>query len=71
MLARVLSSALRGIDATLVEVEVDLARGLPNTHIVGLPQAAVRESRERVRAAIRNSGYEIPASRITINLAPA
>jgi magnesium chelatase family protein len=71
MLATILSSALRGIDATIVEVEVDLARGLPQLQIVGLPEAAVRESRERVRAAIRNSGYEFPAERTTINLAPA
>jgi len=71
MLATVLSSALQGIDATLVEVEVDLRRGLPQLSIVGLPEAAVRESRERVRSAIRNSGYEFPAERITINLAPA
>jgi magnesium chelatase family protein len=71
MLATILSSALQGIDATLVEVEVDVGRGLPQLQIVGLPQAAVRESRERVRSAIRNSGYEFPAERITINLAPA
>jgi magnesium chelatase family protein len=71
MLATVLSSALQGIDATIVEVEVDLARGLPQLQIVGLPEAAVRESRERVRSAIRNSGYEFPAERTTINLAPA
>jgi len=71
MLATVLSSALRGIDATIVEVEVDLGRGLPQLQIVGLPEAAVRESRERVRSAIRNSGYEFPAGRTTINLAPA
>jgi magnesium chelatase family protein len=71
MLATVLSSALQGIDATIVEVEVDLGRGLPQLQIVGLPEAAVRESRERVRSAIRNSGYEFPAGRTTINLAPA
>ena len=71
MLATVLSSALQGIDATIVDVEVDLGRGLPQLQIVGLPEAAVRESRERVRSAIRNSGYEFPAGRTTINLAPA
>ncbi len=71
MLATVLSSALRGIDATFVEVEVDLGCGLPQMNIVGLPEAAVRESRERVRSAIRNSGYEFPSDRTTINLAPA
>ena len=71
MLATVLSGALLGVDATLVEVEVDCGRGLPQLHIVGLPEAAVRESRERVRSAIRNSGYDFPAERTTINLAPA
>ncbi|MET0152185.1 MAG: YifB family Mg chelatase-like AAA ATPase [Candidatus Binatia bacterium] len=71
MLATVQSSALLGIEATLVEVEVDLGRGLPQLSIVGLPEAAVRESRERVRSAIRNSGYAFPAERTTINLAPA
>jgi magnesium chelatase family protein len=71
MLATVQSSALQGVDATLVEVEVDLGRGLPQLSIVGLPEAAVRESRERVRSAIRNSGYPFPAERTTINLAPA
>jgi magnesium chelatase family protein len=71
MLATVLSSALLGVDATIVEVEVDCGRGLPQLHIVGLPEAAVRESRERVRSAIRNSGYDFPSERTTINLAPA
>jgi magnesium chelatase family protein len=71
MLATILSSALTGIDATLVEVEVDVGRGLPQTSIVGLPEAAVRESRERVRSALRNSGYNFPSERTTINLAPA
>ena len=71
MLATILSSALQGIDATLVEVEVDVSRGLPQLSIVGLPEASVRESRERVRSAIRNSGYVFPAERVTINLAPA
>jgi magnesium chelatase family protein len=59
------------VDAALVDVEVDLGRGLPQMSIVGLPEAAVRESRERVRSAIRNSGYPFPAERTTINLAPA
>ncbi|MBI2962779.1 MAG: YifB family Mg chelatase-like AAA ATPase [Deltaproteobacteria bacterium] len=71
MLATLLSSALRGVEAMFVEVEVDVGRGLPQLQIVGLPEAAVRESRERVRSAIRNSGYAFPAERITINLAPA
>ncbi len=71
MLARVLSGALKGVDGFLVEVEVDLGRGLPAFATVGLPEAAVRESRERVRSAIKNSGYPFPARRITVNLAPA
>lgn len=71
MLARVLSSAVIGIDAYLVEVEVDIAQGLPSFTTVGLPEAAVKESRERVKSAIANSGYRFPADRITVNLAPA
>lgn len=71
MLARVLSSAVIGIDAYLVEVEVDIAQGLPTFTTVGLPEAAVKESRERVKSAITNSGYTFPADRITVNLAPA
>jgi len=63
--------ALQGITGMSVTVECDLARGLPSFDIVGLPDPTVRESRERVRAAIRNSGYEFPLSRITVNLAPA
>jgi len=71
MLARVTSSAVMGVDAYLVDVEVDIAGGLPAFAIVGLPDAAVQESRERVRSAIRNSGFDFPQRRITINLAPA
>ena len=71
MLARVLSTAVIGIDAYLVEVEVDIAQGLPTFTTVGLPEAAVKESRERVKSAISNSGYTFPADRITVNLAPA
>ena len=71
MLSRVLSSAVIGIDAYLVEVEVDIAQGLPTFTTVGLPEAAVKESRERVKSAISNSGYTFPADRITVNLAPA
>ena len=71
MLAKVLSSAVIGIDAYLVEVEVDIARGLPTFTTVGLPEAAVKESKERVKAAINNSGYTFPDDRITVNLAPA
>lgn len=71
MLARIRSGALRGIDAIVVEVEVDVAPGLPQTTTVGLPDGAVREGRDRIRAALRNSGFDYPQRRITINLAPA
>jgi len=71
MLAKVLSSAVLGVDAYLVEVEVDIAMGLPTFNTVGLPDATVKESRDRVKAAIKNSGFEFPARRITVNLAPA
>ncbi len=71
MPASVFSSALHGIDALQVEVEIDIASGLPEISVVGLPQGAVKESTDRVRAALKNSGYEFPAQRVTINLAPA
>ena len=71
MLARLESAAVLGVDAYPVHVEVDVGLGLPFFRMVGLPDASVRESRDRVRAAIRNSGYEFPSHRITINLAPA
>ncbi|MCB0270423.1 MAG: YifB family Mg chelatase-like AAA ATPase, partial [Calditrichaeota bacterium] len=71
MLSKVKSAALMGIDAYLVEVETSLERGLQNVAMVGLPDSAVRESRERVTSAIKNSGYELTQKRTTINLAPA
>ncbi|MFP3903213.1 MAG: YifB family Mg chelatase-like AAA ATPase, partial [Armatimonadota bacterium] len=71
MLARVHSAAVMGVDAYPVQIEVDITRGLEVFNIVGLPDAAVRESRERVRSAIRNSGFQYPLERITVNLAPA
>ncbi|HEX9900809.1 MAG TPA: YifB family Mg chelatase-like AAA ATPase [Candidatus Methylomirabilis sp.] len=71
MLAKVLSSAVLGVDAFVVAVEVDITLGLPTFNTVGLPDAAVQESRDRVKAAIKNSGFEFPAKRITVNLAPA
>src|SRR5690606_6311462 len=71
MLARALSGAVLGIDAYLVSVEADVANGLPNFSTVGLAQGAVREGKERVVAAIKNSGFLVPPRRITINLAPA
>jgi magnesium chelatase family protein len=71
MLANVSSCALQGLDGVIVEVEVDTSRGMPGLTVVGLPDAAVRESRERVRSAIKNSGLIYPGKRITVNLAPA
>ena len=71
MLARVFSCAVIGLDGVVVEVEVDTASGLPKTTIVGLPDAAVQESRERVEAAVKNSGFTFPRKRVTVNLAPA
>ena len=67
MLAKVLSGALLGIDAYPVEVEVDIAQGLPQFATVGLPEGAVKESKDRVKSAIKNSGYEFPTRRITIS----
>ena len=71
MLAKILSSAVVGVDGLLVEVEVDIVDGLPVFSTVGLPEIAVRESKDRVKAAIKNSGYKFPNRRITVNLAPA
>src|SRR4051812_41173805 len=71
MLAAIRSAAVLGIDAYDVIVEVDAARGLPNWFIVGLAASAVKESRERVSAALWNAGFEIPPRRVTVNLAPA
>lgn len=71
MFSRLKSVGLFGIDSYMIEVEADISTGLPAFDIVGLPDAAVKESRDRVRAAIKNCGYKFPVSRITINLAPA
>jgi len=71
MLACVRSAAVFGIDAAQVNVEVDVSYGLPGFTMVGLPDPSVRESRDRIRSAIRNSGFEFPLHRITVNLAPA
>jgi magnesium chelatase family protein len=71
MLAKVHSGAILGIDAYPVEVEIDLSPGLPSFSTVGLPDVSVKESRDRIRAAIRNSGLTFPSKRITVNLAPA
>ena len=70
-LAKVLSLGINGIDGYVVTVETDLSNGLPAFDIVGLPDASVKESKERVKAAIKNSNYPVPAKRITVNLAPA
>ena len=71
MLARVYSCAVIGLEGVVVEVEVDTGQGLPSITIVGLPDAAVQESRERVQAAIKNAGLFFPRKRLTVNLAPA
>jgi len=71
MLVKIASAAILGLEAYLVEVEIDSQRGLPGQSIVGLPDASVRESRDRVRAAIENSGFQFPPGYFTINLAPA
>ena len=71
MLARVKSGALIGLDAVVVDVEVDMSLGLPFFNVVGLPEGAVRESKVRVTSALKNCDYELPQKRITVNLAPA
>ena len=71
MLASITSCGLSGIDGFTVTAEVNLANGMPMFEIVGLPDASVKESRERVRAALKNSGFSFPNGRITVNLAPA
>ena len=71
MLAQTLSASLLGVEGLLVRVEVDVAFGLPSLTIVGLAGSQVQEARERVRSALRNSGFELPSRRITVNLAPA
>ena len=70
MFSKVLSMGIFAMDAYTVSVEADLSQGLPQFAVVGLPGASVSESRDRVRSAIKNSGFEFPASRITVNLAP-
>lgn len=71
MLGTLRSAAIIGVEASLVDVEVDVSGGLPSFAIVGLPDSTVRESRDRVRSAIRHAGFEFPERRITVNLAPA
>jgi hypothetical protein len=69
MLAKVFSAGLVGIDAYPIEIEVDVSWGLPKEVVVGLPDAAVKESKDRVRAALCNSGYSYPGDKVTVNLA--
>src|SRR5436190_1928397 len=71
MLAKIESACLIGMDAARVQVEVNLSKGMPSFSIVGLPDASVREAKDRVVAAIRNTGFEFPSRRVTVNLAPA
>ena len=71
MVSRIWTVGLNGIDGYKISCECDLSGGLPAFDIVGLPDAAVRESRERIRAAVKNCGFEFPMRRITVNLAPA
>ncbi len=71
MIAKIVCYALQGLEGVPVEVETDVSRGIPAYEMVGLPDAAVKESRERVRSAIRNSGFSFPMGKITVNLAPA
>ena len=71
MISRITTATVYGIDGIKIDVEVDLSYGLPAFNIVGLPETAVKESKERVRAAIKNAGFEFPGDRITVNLAPA
>src|SRR3989338_560443 len=71
MLSKIKSRFVVGIEAKKVEVEVDIKEGLPKFAIVGLPDKVVRESIDRVRAAIRNSGFKFPSNKITVNLSPA
>ena len=71
MLSIIKSMSLQGLEGYLVDVQVDVAAGMPNWGVVGLPDISVKEAKERVRTAIKNSGYEFPSRRIIINLAPA
>lgn len=71
MLAQALSASILGVEGVPVRVEVDVAFGLPTLTIVGMAGSQVQEARERVRSALRNSGFEVPARRITVNLSPA
>ena len=71
MVSKVRSMGLYGMDAFLVEIEADLSTGLPSFDVVGLPDASVKESRDRIRASFKNTGFDFPVARITVNMAPA
>ena len=71
MSSKIFSASVTGLDAEIIEVEADIANGLPSFTIVGLPDKAVEEAKERVRSAVKNTGLEFPKTKITINLAPA
>ena len=71
MFARTYGSTTQGVDGFIIDVEVDVSAGMPGTDIVGMPDTAVRESKERVRTAIKNSGIKYAPQKVTINLAPA
>src|SRR3954465_1169565 len=71
MISKVFSAAVLGLEGEIIEVEADVSNGLPATIVVGLPDTAVQESRERVKTAIKNSGCHYPQTRVSVNLAPA
>src|SRR5882672_2455662 len=71
MISKIYSAAVLGLDAEIIEVEADVSNGLPATIVVGLPDTAVQESRERVKTAIKNSDCSYPQTRVSVNLAPA
>ena len=71
MFSRIKSVGIFGMDSYMIEIEADISTGLPAFDIVGLPDAAVKESRDRIRSAIKNCGFKFPLGRITVNLAPA
>jgi magnesium chelatase family protein len=71
MLAKVKSMSFVGIDGQLVSIQVDVSNGLPSWDVVGLPDTSIKESKQRVRAALSNIGYDLPSRRVIVNLAPA
>lgn len=71
MISRLFSSTLEGVEAYIVEIETDLTRALPALNIVGMPERVVKEAKDRVESAIKNTGIQFPTKKITVNLAPA